>query len=216
VLTVIRPVDGRSGREASECSLLDTLVSCFATKSKEEWKMQVDRTVYIHPSAVLIGKVQIAAKVFIGPNAVLRADEPGPDGVVKPIVIEEGVNIQDGVIIHAVGGTGVRIRAGASIAHGAVVHGPCEIGVRGFVGFNSVIFKTTLADGVVVMHQALVEGVDIPEGMHVPSASSICCKEDVKALNQVPQEVVAFVDKVRQMNARLVHAKRKDGNHEVK
>lgn len=173
---------------------------------------QVDRTAYMHPSAVLIGKVQIAAKVFIGPNAVIRADEPGPDGILEPIVIEEGVNIQDAVVIHAIGGTGVRIRAGASIAHGAVVHGPCEIGTRGFVGFNSVIFRATLADGVVVMHQAIVEGVDIPEGMHVPSASAVCCEQDVRALKRVPPEMTAFVEKVRKVNTFLVEASLKKGS----
>jgi hypothetical protein len=36
---------------------------------------QVDPTSYIDPTARVIGNVQIGAQVFVGPNAVIRADE---------------------------------------------------------------------------------------------------------------------------------------------
>ena len=55
----------------------------------------------VHPSAVLIGNIQLGEKVFVGPNAVIRAAEPRPDGKVEAIVIESEVNVQDGAIIHA-------------------------------------------------------------------------------------------------------------------
>ncbi len=38
---------------------------------------QIDDSAYIDPAAVIIGKVSIARNVFIGPTAVIRADEPG-------------------------------------------------------------------------------------------------------------------------------------------
>ena len=38
---------------------------------------KVDTTSYIHPTAVVIGKVRIGKNVFVGPGAVIRADEPG-------------------------------------------------------------------------------------------------------------------------------------------
>ncbi len=37
---------------------------------------KIAATAFVHPSAVVIGNVQIGAKVFVGPNAVIRADEP--------------------------------------------------------------------------------------------------------------------------------------------
>ena len=98
-----------------------------------------------------MGKVIIKSRVFVGPFAVIRADEPGPDGTVQPIVIGEDSNVQDRAVIHALGGTGVSIGPCSSIAHGAIVHGPCDIGRRCFVGFNSVIFRATLGDGALVM-----------------------------------------------------------------
>ncbi len=75
---------------------------------------------FIDPSAQIIGNVQIGQDVFVGPLAVIRGDEPGADGKIKPVVIEAGTNIQDRVIIHSMGGTSVRIGPKASIAHGVL------------------------------------------------------------------------------------------------
>jgi carbonic anhydrase/acetyltransferase-like protein (isoleucine patch superfamily) len=157
----------------------------------------------IHPSAVVIGNVQIGEKVFVGPNAVIRADEPCPAGRVEAIVIETEVNIQDGVIIHALGGSPVRIGKGSSLAHGAVIHGPCKVGENCFVGFKSVVFKAELGDGVVIQHQALVEGVTIPAGMHVPSMAGVLTEEEVRGLKPATAELTAFAQKVRQTNVFL-------------
>ena len=169
---------------------------------------QLAPTAYAHPTAVLIGNVRVGQKVYVGPNAVIRADEPGEDGMVKPIVIGDESNIQDGVIIHALGGTRVNIGRGSSVAHGAVVHGPCEIGANCFVGFNSVVYGASLGNGVVVMHQALVEGVVIPEGLYVPSLTAVRCQADVSRLMEVPPDVRDLVDKVRRTNIYLAETQR--------
>lgn len=163
-------------------------------------KPRIDASAYIHPTSVVIGNVQIGARVFVGPNAVIRADEPCERGKVEAIVVETEVNIQDGVIIHALGGSPVRICRGASLAHGAVIHGPCEIGEDCFIGFKSVVFKASLARGVIVEHQALVENVTIPEGAHIPSMIAVRSQSDVLGLKPVSPEMVAFADKVRRTN----------------
>jgi carbonic anhydrase/acetyltransferase-like protein (isoleucine patch superfamily) len=158
---------------------------------------------YVHPSAVVIGNVEIGAKVFVGPNAVIRSDEPCAEGKVESIIIESEVNIQDGVIIHALGGSRVRIGKGASLAHGSVIHGPCDVGEGSFIGFKSVVFAAYLGRGVVVQHQALVEGVSIPDGIHVPSMMAVITEEDVRALSPVSSDLAAFADKVRRTNIYL-------------
>jgi carbonic anhydrase/acetyltransferase-like protein (isoleucine patch superfamily) len=163
-------------------------------------------TAYVHDTATLIGRVLVKERTFIGPNAVIRADEPGPDGTVEPIVVSDGANVQDNVVIHALGGTAVTIGSASSIAHAAVIHGPCEIGAKCFVGFNSVVFKAVLGDGVVVMHQALVEGVTIPSGLHVPSMSAVRNEEDVCRLARVTQRLTTFADKVYRTNVLLAKA----------
>jgi len=161
---------------------------------------KVARGAFVHETATLIGAVEIAEGVFVGPQAVLRADEPGADGKVQPIVVEENANIQDGVIVHALGGTGVRIGARSSVAHGAIVHGPCRIGEDCFVGFGSVVFKAELRDGVIVMHSALVEGVTIPSGRFVASKMAVRCEADVGALAIASEEFAAFARRVSQTN----------------
>jgi carbonic anhydrase/acetyltransferase-like protein (isoleucine patch superfamily) len=166
-------------------------------------KPKVEASATIHPSAVVIGNVHIGEKVFVGPNAVIRADEPCPEGKVEAIVIEAEVNIQDGVIIHALGGSPVRIGKGSSLAHGAVVHGPCNVGENCFIGFKTVVFKADLGPGVVIQHQALVEGVTIPAGMHVPSMSGVMSEDDVRQLHPVTPELTAFAEKVRKTNVFL-------------
>jgi len=171
---------------------------------------RISPAAWVHPTAVIIGNVEIADRVLIGPNAVIRADEPGPEGTVGMIALEAEVNVQDGVIIHALGGTGVRIGSGSSIAHGAVVHGPCEIGVDSFVGFNSVVFKASLGAGTIVLHQALVEDAVIPQGMLVPSMAAVRNKEDVTRLSPATPELAAFARKVRQTNVFLVEVSKSE------
>jgi carbonic anhydrase/acetyltransferase-like protein (isoleucine patch superfamily) len=143
-------------------------------------------TAYVHQTATLIGNVVVEGKAFVGPDAVLRADELGADGTVWPVVVCEGANVQDCVVVHALGGTGVRIGPTSSVAHAAVIHGPCEIGADCFVGFGSVVFNATLVRGVIVMHHALVEGVTIPPGHCVPSMTSVRCAEELLTRESQP------------------------------
>ncbi|HPD14786.1 MAG TPA: carbonate dehydratase [Planctomycetota bacterium] len=160
----------------------------------------------IHPTATVIGNVVIGERVLIAPGAVLRADEPGPDGAVSPLIIGDEANIQDGVVIHALGGTTVTVEAGSSISHRAIIHGPCRIGPRCFVGFNSVVFNATLGEGVVVLHLALVEGVSVPDGLCVPAGGIVRAAADVARLSPAPPDLIAFAERVRRMNLRLVAA----------
>ena len=167
---------------------------------------KIDQTAYVHPSAVVIGNVEIGANVYVGPNAVIRADEPNVDGHADVIVIEAEVNVQDGVIIHALGGSTVRIGKGASLAHGCVVHGPCDVGEKCFIGFKSVVFNAILGSGVVILHQALVDGVTLPAGLHVPSMTAVHNTEDIQKLLPATAELTAFATKVRNVNLFLAEA----------
>jgi len=164
---------------------------------------KIDQTAYVHPSAVVIGNVEIGANVYVGPNAVIRADEPNVDGHADVIVIEAEVNVQDGVIIHALGGSTVRIGKGASLAHGCVVHGPCDVGEKCFIGFKSVVFNAILGSGVVILHQALVDGVTLPAGLHVPSMTAVHNTEDIQKLLPATAELTAFATKVRNLKFRV-------------
>ena len=163
-------------------------------------------TAFVHPTATLIGRVSVNGRAFVGPHAVLRAEEPGADGTVQPIVVGEEANVQDCAVVHALGGSGVDIGPRSSVAHAAVIHGPCQIGADCLIGFNSVVFNATLGVGVVVTHQALVEGVTIPAGLHVPSMMAVRNEEDVRRLSRATRETIAFAEKVSRMNVHLATA----------
>lgn len=84
---------------------------------------KIDKTAYINPTAMIIGKVSIGKNVFVAPGEVIRADEPG-----SSVSIGDNSNIQDRVIIHALGNSSVIIGKNTSLSHGCIVHGPCKIG----------------------------------------------------------------------------------------
>jgi phenylacetic acid degradation protein len=86
---------------------------------------------YVHPTAVLIGDVIVAARAYIGPCACLRGD-------FGRILIEEGANIQDTCMLHGFPGKDTVVGAEVTVGHGAVLHG-CVIGRGALVGMNCVV-----------------------------------------------------------------------------
>lgn len=96
----------------------------------------VDPSSYVHPLASLIGDVIVGPGCFIAPGASLRGD-------FGRIVVEGDTSIQDSCTVHASSARDTIIRRGATIAHGAVIHG-CEIGENALVGMNTVVLDNTV------------------------------------------------------------------------
>ncbi len=159
---------------------------------------EIDATAYIHPTAVLIGDIVIGRNVFVGPGAVIRADEQG-----SSVAIKDNCNIQDGVIIHALENTAVTVEANTSLAHGCIVHGPCRIGNNCFIGFGSVIFKAELGEGTAVKHLSVVEGVSIPPAKLVESMKLIKDESDIGGLKNAGDDIKIFTKRVVEVNTEL-------------
>ncbi|GAB4377433.1 MAG: carbonic anhydrase [Calditrichia bacterium] len=157
---------------------------------------QIASSTFVHPTAVIIGNVRVGENCFIGPQAVIRADELDEDGKVQPILIKENCNIQDGVIIHSAKGKSVHIGPEVSITHGAVVHGPCTIESGCLIGFNAVVYNAFLEKDVVVLHNAVVEMVTIPSRKVVPANTTIIYPEDLARLQEYTPAVETFCKKV--------------------
>ncbi|MEP4189648.1 MAG: DapH/DapD/GlmU-related protein, partial [Sneathiella sp.] len=153
---------------------------------------QVSPRAFVDPSAILCGRVIVEANVFIGPYAIIRADEVDADGHMEPIVIGEGSNIQDGVVIHSRSGGQVIIGQRTSIAHRAIVHGPCVIGDDVFIGFNSVLFNCTIGDGCMVQHNAVVDDFHLPAEFAVRSTERIGSTTKLSSLRQVSAKAAKF------------------------
>ncbi len=165
---------------------------------------QVHPSAFVDPTAILCGKIIVNENVFIGPYAVIRADELNDDDDMEPIIIGANSNIQDGVVIHSKSGAAVTIGERTSIAHRAIVHGPCKVGNDVFIGFNSVLFNCTLGDGVVVRYNAVVDGVDLPESFYVPSTERIGKTTDLSQIPRVSPQASAFSEDVARTNVSLV------------
>jgi len=164
----------------------------------------VHDTSFVDPTAILCGKVIVHENVFIGPYAVIRADEVDANGEMEPIVIGADSNIQDGVVIHCKAGGGVNIGRGTSIAHRSIVHGPCTVGDQVFIGFNSVLFNCTVGDGSVVRHNSVVEGCNVPPGFYIPSTSNIHSDAELSKIEPVSLDQAGFSEGVAQANNELV------------
>jgi carbonic anhydrase/acetyltransferase-like protein (isoleucine patch superfamily) len=119
--------------------------------------------------------------VYVGPLSVIRADEIDADGKVHPVIIEEGSLIQDGVIIHARAGTVVRIGERANIAHGVIIHGPCEIQRDCFVSLRAAIYSSTLEEGVWVGIGSIIMRTTIPSHTMIPAGSLVRSNADIRA-----------------------------------
>lgn len=91
----------------------------------------VDPSAYVHPLATVIGHVTIGANCYIGPGAVLRGDW-------GKVILEAGCNVQENAVLHMFPKDVVRLKEGAHIGHGAMVHG-ATIGVQSMVGMNAVV-----------------------------------------------------------------------------
>ena len=167
-----------------------------------DWPV-IDSTSFVDPSAQIMGNVHIGPRVYIGPQTVIRADEVGEDGKVEPVLIEENAFIQDGVIIHARGGTTVRIGTGANIAHGVIIHGPCQIGARCFVALRAAIYNSTLEDEVWVGIGAIIMRAQVPSHMMVPPGAMVKASSDVRQFRLTNYKEQEYQSGVIDASARL-------------
>ncbi len=160
---------------------------------------KIDKTAYIDPTATIIGKVKIGKSVFVAAGAVIRADEIG-----SSVSIGDSSNIQDRVIIHAMGNSSVIIGKNTSLSHGCIVHGPCGIGKNCFIGFGSVVFRALIKDKVFIKSLAVIEGVKIPDKKFIPNGAIITSPRAVESLQSISKEEIAFAKRVTETNLRLV------------
>ena len=160
----------------------------------------IDESAYIDKTAIICGKVIIKENVFVGPYAVIRADEVDASGDMEPIIIGANSNIQDGVVIHSKSGAPVVIGEFTSIAHRSIVHGPCEVGDRVFLG----LFICRFGEGCMVRHYAVVDGCNLPPGFYVPSTTRIGPKTDLTQIPRVSADATEFSEDVAHTNIDLV------------
>lgn len=124
-------------------------------------KPKVESSAFVAPGGVVVGSVTLRERSSVWYGAVLRAEaesiEIGPDS-----------NIQDNCTVHTDPGYPVRVGAGVSVGHNAVLHG-CVVEDDSLVGMGATVLNgAVIGAGSLVAAQALV-----PQGLRVPPGSLV-------------------------------------------
>ncbi len=168
-------------------------------------------TSYVHPKASVIGHVVLGDNVHIAAGASVRADEG------TPFFIGANSNVQDGVVIHAlkekrvvVAGEewAVYVGQNVSMAHDALVHGPCYVGDDTFIGFKAVVHDAVVGKHCFIGIGAVVVGVEVPDGRFVPHGTIVDTQDKVDALPQANHTQHLFNEDVVDVNKGLAAAYR--------
>ena len=143
------------------------------------YKPVVHESAYIHQNATVTGNVIIGRDVYIGPAAAVRGDW-------GEIVIEDGCNVQENCTIHMFPGVTVKLREGAHIGHGAIIHG-AQIGRNSMVGMNAVVM-----DNVIIGDECIIGALCfVPEEMEIP-ARKIVVGNPARIVKDVSDEMITW------------------------
>ena len=139
----------------------------------------VDPSSFVHPQSAVTGNVIIGKNVYIGPGAAIRGDW-------GKIIIEDGCNVQENCTIHLFPGATVRLKTGAHMGHGSIVHG-ADIGQNCLIGMNAVIM-----DNVVLGDESIVGALSfVNEGVVIP-ARSIVVGNPAKMIREVSDDMLRW------------------------
>ena len=118
-------------------------------------------TVFVAPTATVVGDVTLAEESSVWFGAVLRGDDDF-------ITVGPRTNVQDGCVIHTDVGQPTVIGAGVTLGHGAIAHG-CRIADNVLIGM-----RATVLNGAQIGENCLVgAGAVVTPGTVVPPGSLV-------------------------------------------
>ncbi len=139
----------------------------------------VDSSSYVHPTASLIGDVIVGPGCFIGPSASLRGD-------FGRILVDGDSSIQDNCTLHTSSAADCRVGRGATIGHGAVLHG-CVVGENTLIGINAVIL-----DNAEIGPECLVAALSLVKSDTSIPARSLVAGNPAKVVRTFSPEQVTW------------------------
>jgi carbonic anhydrase/acetyltransferase-like protein (isoleucine patch superfamily) len=127
----------------------------------DEYEPDIDATAFVHPDAVVIGRVRIGPEASVWPCAVLRGDH-------GTIEVGARTSIQDGTVVHTTERWSTVIGSECVVGHNAHLEG-CLVEDRCLIGSGSVTLnRARVRTGAIVAASALV-----PEDFEVPAATLV-------------------------------------------
>ncbi|MGH3192389.1 MAG: gamma carbonic anhydrase family protein [Streptosporangiaceae bacterium] len=151
-------------------------------------------TAFVHPDAVVIGRVRIGAEASVWPCAVLRGDHGA-------IEIGARTSVQDGTVVHTTREWPTIIGDECVVGHNAHLEG-CVVADRCLIGSGSVVLnRAQVGTGAVVAAAALV-----PEGFEVPPGALVAGVPAVIKRASMPGDLVDYAVKTYIETARAHRA----------
>lgn len=122
---------------------------------------EVHESVFVAPTAVIVGRTKIAEGASIWFHCVVRGD-------INQISIGQNTNIQDGCLLHVTNRNALIVGERVTVGHGAVLHG-CKIENDCLISMAAVVL-----DGAVVGAGSIVAaGSVVPPGAEIPPNSLV-------------------------------------------
>ncbi|HSG04266.1 MAG TPA: gamma carbonic anhydrase family protein [Marinobacterium sp.] len=149
-------------------------------------KPKLGERVFVDPSAVVLGDVELGEDSSVWPLTVIRGD-------MHHIRIGKRTNVQDGSILHITHaseynpeGYALSIGDEVTIGHQVMLHG-CSIGNRVLIGMS-----TTIMDGAVVEDDVIIgAGSLVPPGKRLESGK-LYVGRPVKAVRELSSKELSF------------------------
>lgn len=141
---------------------------------------KIHPSVYIDPSARIIGEVMIEEDCSVWANSVIRADE-------NSILIKNSTAILDKTLIEGL--EKIEIGKNCLISHGAILHG-CSIGNEVLIGIGAIILE-----GVEIGDNCIVEaGSLITANKKIPSRHLVI-GSPAKIIREVEEDEIEDIKK---------------------
>ena len=148
---------------------------------------EIDPSVFLAETSVVVGDVQIGPESSVWYGAVVRGDE-------SPIRIGRGSCVQDNCVLHCDENSPMVIGDNVTIGHGAIVHG-ATIGNNVLIGMGAIVLNgASVGDNTIIGAGAVVkENAVIPENVLVVGVPGKVVKtlgdEQIAALQQTSDYV---------------------------
>lgn len=134
-------------------------------------------TIFVAPTAVVLGQVEVGDFSSIWFQAVVRGDN-------DLIKIGSRCNIQEGAVLHTDPGLPLSMSDNVTVGHLAMLHG-CTIGCGSLIGIHA----TVLNGAVIGEHCLIGANTLVTEGMEIP-ANSLVLGSPGKVVRSLRQEEI--------------------------
>src|SRR4051795_9984448 len=138
----------------------------------------VHDSVFVAPSASVIGSVVLSENVSVWFGATIRGDN-------DTITVGKSSNVQEGAVLHTDPGLPLKVGENVTIGHQAMLHG-CTIGDGSLIGIQAVI----LNNAVIGKNCLVGAGAVITEGKEFPDGSLIL-GAPAKVVRTLSEEAIA-------------------------